>query len=91
MISLFDNVENTGKRRKCWFTAFSHFPTMFSKASFLRVIKLGLCGKGLNLYKLGNVWGGGGLLWNQRVCPSIPDLCPCVHMYACIIRLCTKY
>ena len=28
-----------GKRRKCWLPAFSPFPTMFSKAFFLSVIK----------------------------------------------------
>ena len=28
-----------GKRRKCWLPAFSPFPYMFSKGSFLRVIK----------------------------------------------------
>ena len=27
------------KRRKCWFPAFSPFPTMFSKGLFLRVVK----------------------------------------------------
>ena len=27
------------KRRKCWLSTFSPFPTMFSKASLLRVIK----------------------------------------------------
>ena len=27
------------KRRKCWLPAFSPFPKMFSKASFLRVVK----------------------------------------------------
>ena len=33
-------VENmVGKRRKCWFPAFSLFPTMFSKGLFLRVVK----------------------------------------------------
>ena len=38
-----DRVEtwkkHCGKRRKCWLTAFSPFPTMFSKSLFLRVIK----------------------------------------------------
>ena len=28
-----------GKRRKCWFPAFSPFPTLFSKGYFLKVIK----------------------------------------------------
>ena len=28
-----------GKRRKCWLTAFSPFPTKFSKGYFLRVVK----------------------------------------------------
>ena len=36
MISIFDRLENTvGKRRKCWFPAFSPFPTVFSKAFLL--------------------------------------------------------
>ena len=47
MISLLDRVENTGKRRKCWLPAFSPFPTVFSKAFFLPVVKSGLCCKGL--------------------------------------------
>ena len=38
-ISIFDRVENTGKRRKCWLSALSHFPTLFSKDFFLRDIK----------------------------------------------------
>ena len=38
-ISLYDRVENTGKRRKCWLPAFSLFPTLFSKALFFKVIK----------------------------------------------------
>ena len=32
-------VNNCGERRKCWFPAILPFPTMFSKAFFLRVIK----------------------------------------------------
>ena len=37
-ISLFDGVENTvEKRRKCWWPAFSPFPTVFSKACSFRV------------------------------------------------------
>ena len=40
MIFVFDSVENiVGKRKKCWLPAFSSFPTMFSKAFFLRVVK----------------------------------------------------
>ena len=40
MISLLDRVENTvGKGEKCWLPAFSPFPTVFSKAFFLRVAK----------------------------------------------------
>ena len=27
-----------GKRRKCWLSAFSHFPTTFSKGFFFKVI-----------------------------------------------------
>ena len=39
-ISLSDRVENTvEKRRKCWLSAFSSFPTVFSKAFFCRVVK----------------------------------------------------
>ena len=38
-ISLFDNVENTEKKEKCWLPAFSAFPTAFSKAFFVRVVK----------------------------------------------------
>ena len=43
-----------GKRRKCWLPAFSPFPTMFSKVSFLSPLHHGLLGKGLkqrNQYK----------------------------------------
>ena len=29
-----------GKRRECWFPAFSPFPTMFSKDFFLNVVKI---------------------------------------------------
>ena len=32
-ISLFDRVENTGKRRKYWLPAFSHFTTVFMGGS----------------------------------------------------------
>ena len=38
-ISLFNRVENTGKRRKYWLPAFSPFPTEFSEALFLRVFE----------------------------------------------------
>ena len=31
--------KHCGKRRKCWLPAFSPFPTVFSKAFFLRVVK----------------------------------------------------
>ena len=43
MISLFDRVENTGKRQKCWLQAFSALPTVFSKDLFFRVVYLELC------------------------------------------------
>ena len=46
--------KNCGKRRKCWFPAFSPFPTMFSKGFYLRVIKM-MCGKELTLYKMAKV------------------------------------
>ena len=37
---VFGGVENMmGKRRKCWLTAFSSFPMMFSKVSLFRVVK----------------------------------------------------
>ena len=39
MISVLDRVENWGKRRKCWLSAFSPFSTMFSKGFLLRVVK----------------------------------------------------
>ena len=32
-------MEKCWKRRKCWFPAFSSFPTMFSKDFFLKVMK----------------------------------------------------
>ena len=38
------------KRRKCWLPAFSPFPTMFSKVSFSRSVKSGLCGEGLSSF-----------------------------------------
>ena len=45
MISPYDKSRKLcGKRRKCWLPAFSPFPTVFSKAFFL---KSGWCGKGL--------------------------------------------
>ena len=31
--------KHSGKRRKCWLPIFFPFPTMFSKAFFLRVVK----------------------------------------------------
>ena len=37
------NKKHLGKRRKCWLAAFSPFPTMFSKAFFLGVIKSQEC------------------------------------------------
>ena len=38
--SALGSVENiVGKGQKCWLPAFSPFPTMFSKASLLRVIE----------------------------------------------------
>ena len=40
VISVFDRVENiVGKRKKCWLTAFSPFPTMLSKAVCCRDVK----------------------------------------------------
>ena len=40
MISLFDRVENTvGKGENAGYQPFSPFPTLFSKAFFLRVVK----------------------------------------------------
>ena len=40
IISVSERIENiVGKRRKCWVPAFSTFPTMFSKAFFLKIIK----------------------------------------------------
>ena len=38
-ISIFDRVENTKKRRKCWFPPFSPCLPVFSKAFFFRVIR----------------------------------------------------
>ena len=32
-------AENVDKGEKCWFPAFSPFPTMFSKGFFLKVVK----------------------------------------------------
>ena len=49
MISLFDRVEHCGKRRKCWLPAFSPFPTVLCKVSYLRSL-CGLCGKELMLH-----------------------------------------
>ena len=34
--------KHCGKRRKCWFPAFSPFPTMFSKASSTMSLKVGI-------------------------------------------------
>ena len=36
---LENDGKHCGKRRKCWLSAFSPFPTMFSKGFFLRVVK----------------------------------------------------
>ena len=33
--------KHCGKWRKCWLKSFSPFPTMFSKAFFLRIVKSG--------------------------------------------------
>ena len=33
-----------GKRQKCWLSAFSPFPTMFSKDFFASVVKIGIVG-----------------------------------------------
>ena len=47
-VSLYDRVDNSGKRRKCWSPAFSLFPTVFSKTFFFRVVKSrGVCFKEL--------------------------------------------
>ena len=63
MISLFVRVENTvGKGENADLSAFSPFPTVFSKAFFFRVVKsLDFCGKGLNR---GN---GAQMIWFQRL------------------------
>ena len=37
------------KKRKCWYPAFSPFPSMFSKGFLLRIVKTGLFHKGLKL------------------------------------------
>ena len=39
VLTIFHRVENTVKRRKCWLPAFTSYPTVFSKASFFRVVK----------------------------------------------------
>jgi hypothetical protein len=40
IICVSDRVENiVGKRKKYWLSAFSTFPTMFSKGFFPRVVK----------------------------------------------------
>ena len=45
--------KHCGKRRKCWLPAFSPFPTILSKAFFLRVVKMsGFCGKELIQHNL---------------------------------------
>ena len=38
-ISLCDRNENTGEKKECWLSAFSSFPTVFSKAFFFMVVK----------------------------------------------------
>ena len=37
--SLWWSRKHFGKRKKCWLTAFSSFPTVFSKAFFVGVVK----------------------------------------------------
>ena len=51
-ISLFDRVENTmGKGENTGYQHFLPFPTVFSKAFFIRVV--GLCGKEFLIHKSG--------------------------------------
>ena len=72
MISVSGRVENiVGKRRKCWLTAFSTFPIMFSSFFFFfffgggggkrgKALKVGICGKKLTTVKvqaLENIFG----------------------------------
>ena len=47
---VFGRVDNiVGKKRICWFPAFSPFPTMFSRAFFyFKVARSEFCGKGLS-------------------------------------------
>ena len=57
-ISLFNRIGNTeGKGKKCWLPAFSPFPTVFSRAFYLRVVryKSGLCGKELKTLFIWNI------------------------------------
>ena len=57
--------KHCGKRRKCWLTAFSPFPTMYSKGFFHRVIKSCDCvfkNLEINELILFAVW------WNFLVC-----------------------
>ena len=40
----FDGIENiVGKRRKCWLVAFTPFPILFSKTTFLGLPKASPC------------------------------------------------
>ena len=43
---------------------YQHFPTMFSKGFFMRVVKLGLCGKELKAFE--NIMGRGEDAGNQQ-------------------------
>ena len=42
-VCLLKGKKHSGKRRKCWLPAFSLFPTMFSKAFLIRVIRSWAC------------------------------------------------
>ena len=51
-ITLCGGLENTvGKEEKCWLPAFSSFPTVFSKAFFFRVVKVGNVWQKINRIK----------------------------------------
>ena len=55
VLKMVENIgrKHYGKRRKCWLPAFYPFTTIFSKAFFLRVVKMsGFCGKELIQHNL---------------------------------------
>ena len=53
MIFVSDRVENiVEKGNKCWFPAFSPFPTMFSKGFLIQVVQIRDCASGKELNKL---------------------------------------